>query len=79
MTKSAAIRQARNEVRLYPQGRGWVLSQWDQQVRAWRNSHEMQWGEARAARRHRRMARAYELMGHSRYDAEFLADEKPLR
>lgn len=78
ISKSAAIKQARSEVLLYPQGRGWILSVYDENARLWRVSHELQWGTARNARKHQWNARAYELMGYSHDDAEKLAFKKPL-
>lgn len=78
LNKAAAIRKARGEVQIYSQGRDWIISQYDYVARAWRESHAMDWCQAREARRHRWTARAYEYMGWDADDAEFLADEKPL-
>lgn len=78
MNKTQAISKARSEVRLYSQGKGWVVTRYDHKARAWRVSHEMCFSLARGFRRCEWNIRAYELMGWNSEDAEFLACEKPL-
>jgi hypothetical protein len=41
MTKTQAINKARSEVRLYSQGHGWIITQYDYKADAWRVSQEM--------------------------------------
>lgn len=78
MTKTQAISKARLEVRLYSQGRGWIVTQYDHKADAWRASQEMPFVMAQSFRRYEWNVQAYKLMGRSKDDAEFLACEKPL-
>lgn len=74
MTKTAAMRQARSEINMYAQGRGWIVSRWDADARAYRLSHEMNYFAARYNRARIVRTRAYELTGMDACDAEIQAE-----
>jgi len=61
MTKTEATQQARSEITMYGQGRGWIISKWDPQVRASWLSEERDYYTARAQVAEARHERAAEL------------------
>ena len=73
MTITKARKQARDEIRMYQHGRGWVLNSYDPRAKADRISHEMSFFSARDVRRESIIARTYELMGYPWNDASEIA------
>lgn len=65
MSKTAALRLARADVRMSRQGRGWVVGDYDPQMRAWCVGQERTYWQARTETRDSRAYRALRLMGWS--------------
>ncbi len=63
MTRTAAIRQAREESHMYSQGGGYILSTWDESMGLWRLSKERPYGVTRRDLSDWRVGRALILMG----------------
>lgn len=72
MTKTSAIKQARDESSMYRFGDGWVLTTWDGDCRAWREGHARPFDTAQADLLEWRFDRVMELLG--REDAAYTAD-----
>ncbi len=62
-SRAAAKRQAHQESSMYKQGSGWVVSTWDESVRAKRLTDELSFSEARQRLADWRRNRAMELLG----------------
>jgi hypothetical protein len=69
MSRSQAIREAKAAVSMYRQGRGWIVSGWDEQARAHRVSNEMDHGRARRAYANSVVYRALRKLGIDEWDA----------
>lgn len=69
-TKTDAMKQATEDVTMYRQGGGWVVSTYDPKVNAKRVSHEMPYSLAREHLTRARAERAVELMGIDPYDPD---------
>ena len=63
LSRTRASRQARDEIRICRQGRGWVVNSYDSAAKADRISHEMTFYSARAVRQEMVITRTFELMG----------------
>lgn len=53
LSKAAALKLARSHVQMYRQGRGWVLSQWNERMQMWDGGmgRELPYAEAVTYRR----------------------------
>lgn len=69
MTKAEATRQAKEEITMYRQGKGWIVSAYDPRIQLNRISSEMQFWNAQDKVRAERTSRIEELLCIA-YDAE---------
>lgn len=74
ISKSAAIRQAKSKVMMDRFGGGWLVMEWDEQARAWRQGQPRDFHRARAAYADAVVSRTLQAMGVSEWDAEIAVD-----
>lgn len=63
ISRSEAIRRAREQVKIYRQGRGWVVDVWDEFCNAWRVGSERDYWQARQLAGQRMLEAAMREMG----------------
>jgi hypothetical protein len=73
MTKNQALQIAAERVKMYRQGRGWIVSHYDPKARAYRTSHEMPYEQARSAMLENRLGEALNALGYNDDDTIYLA------